>query len=91
MEGFHFSTGALVFVAYAVVDALYARYTLSVTAVREWNAATIGAFIHFLLAFGVLQYTENPWYIVPLAAGSWVGTFWAVRRERTRREKRENK
>lgn len=72
----------MIFIAYLLVDALYAQYTFHVTQYREYSAATIGALMHFMLAFGVLNYVQNFLYIIPLAAGSWVGTFLVVRRER---------
>ncbi len=72
------------FAAYIVVDALYAEYTLRVMQYKEYSAATIGAVIHLILAFGVLQYVQNFLYVIPIAAGSWVGTFIVIRRERLR-------
>lgn len=71
-----------IFFAYLVVDAMYAKYTLHVTHYKEYSAATIGALMHFILAFGVLSYVNNFLYVLPLAAGSWIGTFLVVRRER---------
>lgn len=79
---FDIGLALMIFIAYLLVDALYAQYTFHVTQYREYSAATIGALMHFMLAFGVLNYVQNFLYIIPLAAGSWVGTFLVVRRER---------
>ncbi|TSC79275.1 MAG: Uncharacterized protein G01um101429_510 [Parcubacteria group bacterium Gr01-1014_29] len=73
-----------VFLAYAIIDAFYAKYTLSVARLNPFSAATIGAVMHFLLAFGVLNYVQNYLYVVPLAIGSWLGTYWVVQREKSR-------
>lgn len=62
---FHVSTAALVMVAYAVTDALYAKYTLDVANYNASKAASIGALIHFFIAFGVIHYTQNWLYIFP--------------------------
>jgi len=70
-----------IFFAYLVVDGLYAKYTLHVMQYRAFSAATIGALMHFILAFGVLNYINNYLYIIPLALGSWVGTFIVVSQE----------
>lgn len=78
------STAVLVFLAYAAIDGFYAKYTLDVVAHKPFAAATIGSLMHFLLAFGVLSYTENWLYLFPLAAGSWVGTFITVKRAKVR-------
>ncbi len=76
-----------IFVAYLVVDAMYAQYTLHVTQYREYSAATVGALMHFIIAFGVRNYVQNFLYVIPVALGSWVGTCWAVRREKTKVQK----
>lgn len=80
---FDLSIAFSMLLAYAIIDALYANYTLSVTRLNPISAATIGSIIHFLLAFGVLNYVQNYLYIIPLAIGSWLGTYYAVRREKT--------
>lgn len=76
-----------VLVAYIIIDALYAKYTLDVANYNEYKAANIGVSIHFLIAFGVINYTQNWLYVFPLAIGSWIGTFYMVRRERLNRDK----
>ncbi|MFH0891932.1 MAG: hypothetical protein V1867_04080 [Candidatus Falkowbacteria bacterium] len=77
----------LILIAYIITDALYAKYTLDVANYNEYKAATIGSAIHFFLAFGIINYTENWLYIFPLAIGSWIGTFLMVRRERLHKTK----
>ena len=65
---------------YVVADALYAYYTLAVAEYRPLRAANTSAFIHFLLALGIVSYVENFLYIVPIAIGSWIGTFLLVQK-----------
>jgi len=72
-----------VLIAYVVVDALFAYYTLAITKRRAVAAATSGALMHFLLALGVLSYVQNYLYILPIAIGSWIGTFLIMHREET--------
>ena len=81
---FDLRIAAAVFVAYVVVDGMYAYYTLEVTKRRPYRAATVGALMHFLIAFGVLNYVKNFLYLVPLVFGSWIGTFLVVYLERRR-------
>ncbi len=78
----------LILILYAITDALYAKYTLDVTNHNEYKAATVGAVIHFFIAFGVINYTQNWLYIFPLAIGSWIGTFIIVRKERLNKLKK---
>lgn len=79
---FQVSTALLVFVAYVVADMLYARYTIAITKLHAARAATTGAVMYFLLAVGILSYTDNPLYLFPLVLGSWVGTYVTVEIER---------
>jgi len=79
MSEFNIWIAAGVFTAYLAVDALYAMYTISVVKRRAVVSANISFAMHFLLAVGVLSYVENFWYVVPLAMGSWVGTFIATK------------
>lgn len=85
LANFDFSLAVIIFCVYVVVDALYARYTLSVTQLRPFSAATTGLVIHFMLAFGVINYINNYLYIIPLALGSWVGTFIVIYKEKNKK------
>lgn len=79
----------LIFIAYAILDAFMAKYTIEVASLNEYRAATTGVITHFLLAFGVINYTQNYLYIFSLVAGSWLGTWWFVRRERLQKLKKQ--
>lgn len=78
VQTFDFFIATAVFVSYVVVDAMYAYYTFAIANRRAMRAATTGALMHFLLAVGVLSYVENILYLIPIAAGSWLGTFLVV-------------
>lgn len=78
-QAFDSQVAVIVFVAYLLVDAMYAYYTIVVTKKRPLAAASVGALMHFLIAFGVLSYVQNYLYIIPLALGSFVGTYLVVR------------
>ncbi len=80
-HAFDLKIALLVFVAYIVIDGMYAYYTLAVTSKKPVTAATVGALMHFLIAFGVLNYIQNYLYLIPLALGSWVGTYFVVRKD----------
>jgi hypothetical protein len=83
-QSFDFSLAAIIFIAYIVIDALYAYYTFAITKRHAFSSANSGLIIHFLLAFGVINYVENYLYIIPLALGSWVGTYAMVKYEHNR-------
>jgi len=74
-----------VMISYILIDGLYVKYTLEVVSLKPFKSATIGSFMHVLLAFGVINYTENWLYIFPLILGSWIGTYAVVRWEKTKK------
>ena len=78
-QSFDFVIATTVFLAYLFVDAMYAYYTIVVIKKRPLAAASVGALMHFLIAFGVLTYVQNYLYILPLALGSFAGTYLVVR------------
>jgi fatty acid desaturase len=78
VRDFNVVIGLGVFFAYVVIDALNTYYTSAVAEKRPAAAATTGAVVYILLAFGIVSFTENILYIVPLVLGSWIGTFLVV-------------
>ncbi len=79
---FDFQIALIVLVAYFILDLIYARYILFISAKNEYRAATLGVLINILVALGVISYTNNWMYMLPLCIGSWFGTFYAVRKSK---------
>jgi hypothetical protein len=82
MTDFSPLTAALVFATYVAVDVLYAAYILAVGERRPVLAAALSAVIYGLLAYGIVTYSTNILYLVPLAAGAFTGTYVTVRWQR---------
>lgn len=78
-ENFNWITAATVFIVYVIVDIVYAMYVLSVSRGHPIAAASYGSAIYTLGAYGVLTYSENPLYLVPLAFGAFLGTYLVVK------------
>lgn len=72
-------TAVLVFATYVVIDVLYAAYIIAVSDRRAVRSAALSSVIYGLLAYGVVTFSKNILYLVPLAAGAFVGTFITVR------------
>jgi hypothetical protein len=72
-------TAAVIFVTYVAVDILYAAYIICVERRRAFAAAAISSVLYSLLAFGVITYSKNPIYLIPLASGAFIGTYLTVR------------
>lgn len=79
MNDFSWSTAALVFGVYVVFDILYALYVLCVSRKQAVAASAISSVLYSLGAYGVMTYLHNPWYILPLACGAFLGTYIAVK------------
>lgn len=86
VSDFNWFIAAGVMLAYFVIDAMYAYYTLSVARLNALAAANIGALMYFLVALGVLSYVENYLYILPIAIGSWFGTFYIIKKEKANKK-----
>ena len=67
------------FATYIVIDYLYAVYYIYVGKRQALKAAFSAAALYGLLSYGVIAYTQNPWYILSIISGSFVGTYVAVR------------
>ncbi len=67
------------FFGYALVDGMYAYYTIAVIKKQALAAASISFVMHFILAAGVFAYTKQFAYVIPLALGSFVGTYFVTR------------
>lgn len=72
-------TAAVIFFTYVVIDMLYAGYVLCVSSRRAWSAAVLGSALYSLGALGVMTYSQNAFYIIPLACGSFVGTVLVIK------------
>lgn len=79
MSDFDITTAVIIFFTYVLIDMLYAGYVICVSSKRAWSAATLGAALYSLAAFGVMTYSKSVFYIIPLACGSFVGTFLVIK------------
>lgn len=82
IKSFNPLVAILIFFFYMIIDALSAKYTISVSESKEYKAAFSSVAIYFLTAYGVINYTQNWLYIFPLVTGAWLGTFCTIRKER---------
>lgn len=79
METFSWIQAGIVFAVYVFFDILYALYVLCVSRKKALSASAISAVLYSLGAYGVMNYLHNPWYLIPLACGAFLGTYVAVK------------
>lgn len=71
-----------VFVATVAVDYAWSAYMMAAAEKQPHKAAFWSLMIVLLGAFSFLSYVDNRWLLIPAAAGAYVGTWFAVWRER---------
>ena len=78
MNDFSWWTALTVFVVYVFFDILYALYVICVSRQQALAARAVSSVLYSLGAYGVMNYTHNPWYLIPLGCGAFIGTYIAV-------------
>jgi ABC-type Mn2+/Zn2+ transport system permease subunit len=68
-----------IFLAYFFTGILYAVFVNYINKGLAVKSATCSVIISLIMSLGIIQYTTNPWYLIPLLIGSWLGTYVAVR------------
>lgn len=79
MPEFSWTTAAIVFVTYILIDILYAWYIIAVGRRQAVQSAIASSLLYSLAAYGVLTYSRNVVYIAFLAAGAFLGTYFVVK------------
>lgn len=79
MNDFDWLTALIVFVVYIIFDILYALYVICVSRKQALAASFTGAALYSLGAVGVMNYTHNALYLIPLSLGAFIGTYIAVK------------
>lgn len=77
----------ILFIVYFVYDILYAQFILSVQKLRATLSASISGIMYVISAIGIIKYTDNPIYLIPVALGASLGTFCFIRREKAKQNK----
>lgn len=67
------------FAVMVVLDFIWARYTQYTVAKRQWAAGGAAAAITVCNSVMTLLVVDNPWMILPCAAGAFVGTAIAIK------------
>ena len=62
-----------------LLDVVWARYTKTVADGKSWQAACYAVGIMLGGAVTVIGYMSDPWMLIPLVLGSFLGTFFTVK------------
>ena len=72
------TTWIAVFTATVIADWLWAKWTISCQEKLVFPAAVFSAAIILCSGFTMIEFTKDPWLLVPAATGAFVGTWVAV-------------
>ncbi len=76
------------FFASILLDAVFALYTIAVVKNQPFKTASMSVLCYLIAAVGVVNYVQNRWYLIPLSAGAFVGSYAIVKREALKKSKK---
>jgi hypothetical protein len=79
VKDFNSVTALIVFATYVLIDILYAIYVIQVGKRNAMKAAFASSALYSLAAYGVITYSRNIVYVIPLAIGAFLGTYVVVK------------
>ena len=65
----------IIFITYFILDMFYAYYILCIESRKNLMSSFMAGMITSLSAFGVVSFSKNMLYIVPLFLGAFTGTY----------------
>ncbi|HRY36714.1 MAG TPA: hypothetical protein P5230_02420 [Candidatus Magasanikbacteria bacterium] len=77
----------LVFLAVFFTDVLWVLYVRRVGQGKAFSAAWLGVVIWLFGAYAVISYVDDPRHIVSAALASFIGTYYAVKRDSSKEKK----
>ncbi len=83
---FSWPLALLTFFIYFFLDGVYVYYTIQINKLNSVKAALAAVLIYGLASAGVLIYTTNPYYVLFILVGAFLGTLAVV--EFQKREKK---
>jgi len=72
---FDINVAILIFITYFILDMFYAYYILCIESRQNLMSSFMAGMITSLSAFGIVSFSKNMIYIVPLFLGAFVGTY----------------
>lgn len=74
-NNFDINIAILIFVTYFILDMFYAYYILCIESRQNLMSSFMAGMITSLSAFGVVSFSKNMMYVIPLFLGAFAGTF----------------
>lgn len=75
MATFNINIAIVIFITYFILDMFYAYYILCIESRKNLMSSFMAGMITSLSAFGIVSFSKNMLYIVPLFLGAFAGTY----------------
>ena len=76
---FKLSVALLIFSTYFILDMFYAYYILCIESRQNLMSSFMAGMITSLSAFGIVNFSKNMLYVVPLFLGAFAGTYFTMK------------
>jgi hypothetical protein len=79
LDQFNTSIAILIFTTYFILDMFYAYYILCIESRQNLMSSFMAGMITSLSAFGVVSFSQNMLYVIPLFLGAFAGTYFTMK------------
>ena len=76
---FDYNVAFLIFITYFILDMFYAYYILCIENKQNFMSSLMAGLVTSLAAFGVVSFSKNMLYIIPLFLGAFAGTYFTMK------------
>lgn len=74
-DQFSIQIAFLIFITYFILDMFYAYYIICIENKQNFMSSLMAGLVTSLAAFGVVSFSKNMVYIIPLFLGAFSGTY----------------
>ena len=69
----------IIFITYFILDMFYAYYILCIESRQNLISSFMAGMITSLSAFGIVSFSQNMLYVIPLFLGAFAGTYFTMK------------
>jgi len=79
----------VLFIISIVYDILYTKSVLYISRLNAVGAANLSVLLYVMMSYGIINFIENIFNIIPIILGSWLGTYGILKFEKHQKNKKE--
>ena len=85
----NYSAWTVLFFISIIFDIVYTKSVLYISRLIPKKAAITSVLLYLLTAIGTINYVKNPFNLVPICIGAWIGSYFILKYEAKLRAKRK--